>query len=194
MTRTGKWMGAVGVLVLAATAGALLLAGCNGGGGKGIPKSPKATSYLCEECKYVFGIPTDTPMTERIYPPMVCPQCSKRAAVQAFYYEPKAGGKPDLYKMLKYSDEQIRAFEAYIKSLPADSKNAPSPEEALAAEGFQTLEKYPGTDKWLRTWGDKPEGRPPLTALNEIRDKYKSIIPVFDKDWPIKEAKEIKQW
>lgn len=192
MTRTGRWMSVVGMVALAT--GAVMLAGCGDDGKANRPKTPKATSYLCESCKYVFGMPTDTPMRERRYPLMVCPECGKRSVVQAFYYEPKAGGEPELYKVLKYTDEQIKAFEAYLKSVPADDPNVPSPEEVMAVEGIKTMEKYPGTDKWLRTWGDSPESRPTQTFLTEVREKYKSIIQVFDSKWPIREATEIKQW
>lgn len=191
MTRTVKWLGGIGVLTLAAVASIALLNGC-GGSDANRPKLPKATSYYCESCQYIFGIPTDTPIRERVYPLMVCPKCGKRTVAQAFYYTPKAGGKPELYKLMKYSDDQIRAFEAYIKSQPVDSTEFMSPDEALALEGIQTYDKFAGTDKWLRTWGAEPESRP--NQLQEMRSKFKSIITVFDPEWPIMPATEVKQW
>ncbi len=202
MTRTGMRVGTVGILVLATVAGALLLAGCGRNKKSEGPKMPEAVSFKCEKCGYIFGISTKTSQADRKFPPVVCPQCGERAAVQAYFYEPKAGGPPELYKMIKYSDKQIKEWEEYIKRLIAEHEQDPRnptpdqqpPDSQLATgEQFEIYEKYPDTD-WLQTWGEKAQGRPGIQNDNEIREKYKSLAPVFDPSWPILEAKDVKQW
>jgi DNA-directed RNA polymerase subunit RPC12/RpoP len=201
MTRTGTRIGTVGILVLAMAAGALLLTGCGKKRSEG-PKLPEAISFKCEKCGHIFGIATDTPQAERKFPPVVCPKCGERAAVQAYFYEPKAGGPPELYRLFKYSDKQIKEYEDTIKRLIAEHEQDPRnptpdqkpPDSDVPVGGeIETYEKYVDTD-WLQTWGEKAQGRATKQNDDELRAKYKSLTPVFDPSWPIVEAKDIKQW
>ena len=117
--------------------------------------------------------------------------------MQGFFYEPKDCGAPVLYKLLRYSDEQIRAFEAYQHALADDAAHAEPAEKALSMEtigGFKTSIKYAGGDKWLRAWGDNPETKMPRAENLEIKERFKSIWPVFNPEWPIYQRDELKQW
>jgi DNA-directed RNA polymerase subunit RPC12/RpoP len=199
MTGKGMWIGIAGVLAIAIVGGVVLLSGCNGGGGKQV-SLPKARAYYCEDCKATFGVPLSLPVREQIYPPIVCPLCGKRSAVEAYYYMPKGAAedaKPVLYSLVKYGDDQIKAFESYIRALPADDSPAEAPEVALAPEtpgGFHMYVKYAGDDKWLKSWGDSPQTKAPQAENAEKREKFKSIFPVFDSEWTVYPRDQLKQW
>jgi hypothetical protein len=170
----------------------LWAAGC----GKSEPKikMAKAEAYHCENCQHVFGVPFGLSPSEKLFPPIVCPKCSQRTAVRASYYTPKGGGAPELYRLWRYTDKQIRICEKYIKSLPEDS-HAPSIEEVMGSEQTEQEIKYPSKgNKWLKAWGQSQQGMAMYEELNEMKARFKSTVEVFDPEWPIYEREDLKQW
>ena len=187
MTRFAKWPLLVGLLGAVAVLG--VLAGCNGDAQNDRPRAPKAQAYLCEACGYGFGVPMNVPLKERLFPPMVCPKCKERTAVRATFYIPKDGGKPVLYKLTKYTDEQVKKMETYRDAIEEEHQGEQDPEGILAELGESAMEKYPDQDKWF-----SPGKNPNLVKpFSEIRAKFKHIIPMFPEDWPVVPRDELKQ-
>lgn len=171
----------------------MLLAGCGGPDKNEIPAPQKAISYVCENCGHQFGIPTDTPPKQRVFPPFVCPKCGERTAVEVSYYEERDTGKLIEYSRTKWTDEQIRFMERYVQETPEEELAVATPEMEMERRHMPPLVKYPshpGSDHWFNPMR-QPELDRPITGE---RERFRSMVPRFPKDWPIVEASELKQW
>jgi hypothetical protein len=183
-------------LVLAAAA--TVLAGCNGGPGDR-PQSPKAVVYMCEETGELFGIPVDLAGDEELFPPIVCPTTGKRTAVRATFYRRKSDGQPELYKLEKYTDDQIRRLERLQKSIPPEQREDVDPEGQLGSEGEGPMVKYPREEnpQWRTPRPDQPV-KNPQAELKEMQERYQNlmtVVPYDDPKWTkIYKREELSQW
>ncbi len=181
---------AIALLVCLAAAGAVSLAGCGSGGARKVPKPPKRTPYVCENCGHKFTIPARLPPKEEVYPPFVCPKCNERTAVRANIYEFKGEQEPRIYSYEKYTEEQIRRMEEYReKTAPEVLKRRP-PEMILmdieTGRGGPMI-RYEGTDRWLR-----PDSRM-LRSPYQLTKEVKSLVQVVPEDWPFVPPEALRQ-
>ena len=197
MARTARWATTLGGIALALTGTACLLAGCGGGdGNRDRPKPPKAQTYIDEVTGEVFGVPFGMSAKDQVWPPIVNPKTGKRTLVQALYYESKETGKPVLYKMLRYTDRQIKVFNKAQAAL-ADDSPLESVEVILQTENpaFEMEIKYAGEETWRKAYGRRQQTKSAKEERDEKMAKFKHVYtPVFDEKWPILKPEEIKQW
>jgi hypothetical protein len=177
-------MAAAGLFALTAVAtGLAALGGC--GGKRSDIRAAKAVPYVCESCGYKFGIPlpTEIPPKQAVFPPIVCPQCKKQTAVQAFFCTPKGGGEPKLMWYNKYTDAQIKQMEEYRDSHSEEELKENPPDRVLNSLGEFWLYKLPGSSEW------QAQSPPPQMWMKEV----KSPLAVFPDDWPIIPLDQVKQ-
>ena len=154
-------------------------------------QAPKAVAYQCESCGYTFGIPTNV----AVYPPIVCPKCTKRTAVRAHIYEPADGGPPKVFYFTKYSDAQIKIMEDAISNNEPDMlADLGGPEGYLAGMNDGPSTKAAGGNQWV-TFAQGNQN-PQLTVNLRGQIKRNRPIEVFPKDdpnWPIVDKDDVRQ-
>ena len=174
--------------VVGGAAAVVWLPGCNGGSSNR-PRAPKAQAYVCESCGHKFGVPNDIPVKQRLYPPIVCPKCGKQTAVRAYVYTPRGGGEPVIYKYEKYTDKQIDAMIKYRDQTPVEQLEFEDPETIISSGGDSSLLRYADEEKWFNPAREPSKDRP----FTKPQKRFRPIIPVFPKDWPVEKPENLKQ-
>ena len=185
MSNQVKW-GIVAVMVLIVTI--ILVTGIDCGGNK--PKIEgyvvrKAQAYQCEETGERFGLP----LGAKVFPPIVNPKTGKRTLVRAHVFISKTSGEPKVLWYEKFTDEQIKAMEKYVKNTPPEIIADMPPDTILSEQTDGPLIKKPG-GQWttFRQRLDDPRLEPDTSDA-------KTIFEVYPENWgKILKPEQIKQW